>query len=302
MLPMLWSSETSVPCFVADEGLFAGKKDEAELMKIMITEGSYRSEKKFCEPLNIQSYHNYVGASNHHKAVSITSDDRRFWLKITKAMKYTDDKWSNLWSLVNNSTVREIFFQYLRTCVDTSIIKMGMAPMTSAKADAASQQCPVGIKWLKTVIFEQPAAAACVPASVGEDFTNRTAWDDDKDRMTFKPRGATSNAMRNLLGAELEEAALKQDFAKRSKVTCVLPLSHISKLVAKQFAGQSWMRINEDDIKRDFITLGAEIKPALLAGKVRRNMVVFPSIDGIIHQMIKTGWMTKDEAHVTEEE
>ncbi len=56
-----------------------GKKDEAELMKTLITEPSYRSEKKFCEPLNIKSYHNFVGASNSYKAVAITSDDRRYW-------------------------------------------------------------------------------------------------------------------------------------------------------------------------------------------------------------------------------
>ena len=41
--------------------------------------------------------------------------------------------------------------------------------MTSAKADAAAEQCPPVIKWLKTVIMEEPDSAAHVPASVGED-------------------------------------------------------------------------------------------------------------------------------------
>ena len=67
--------------------LFVGKKDEAELMKTLITEPSYRSEKKLCEPLNIKSYHNFVGASNSHKAVAITSDDRRYWIKNTAVMQ-----------------------------------------------------------------------------------------------------------------------------------------------------------------------------------------------------------------------
>jgi len=58
----------------------------------VITEPSYRSEKKFCEPLNIKSYHNFVGASNSHKAVAITSDDRRYWVKNTVVMQYNDDQ------------------------------------------------------------------------------------------------------------------------------------------------------------------------------------------------------------------
>lgn len=90
-----------------------GKKDEAELMKTLITEPSYRLEKKFCEPLNIKSYHNFVRASNCHKAVAITSDDRRYWIKNTAVMQYTDDQWGHLWSLVNDASIREVFYQYL---------------------------------------------------------------------------------------------------------------------------------------------------------------------------------------------
>ena len=60
-----------------DEGLFVGKMDEAELMKTFITEPKYKSQKKFCEPLSLKSYHNFVGASNSHKAVAISPDDRR---------------------------------------------------------------------------------------------------------------------------------------------------------------------------------------------------------------------------------
>ena len=58
----------------------------------MITEPSYRSENKFCDSLNIKSYHNFVGASNSHMAVAITSDDRRYWVKNTVVMQYNDDQ------------------------------------------------------------------------------------------------------------------------------------------------------------------------------------------------------------------
>ncbi|KAL8717957.1 MAG: hypothetical protein Q9181_008256, partial [Wetmoreana brouardii] len=95
-----------------------------------------------------------------------------------------------------------------------------------------------------------------------------------------------------------EQQALKSDYLGRSTVKCTLPITHITKLVGRQFAGLSWMRINEDDLKRDFQALGAEFKSAKLGGKVRRNMVVFPSIEGVIHLLIKKGWMTKEEAAI----
>lgn len=74
---------------------------------------SYRSEKKFCEPLCIKSYHNFVGASNSHKAVAITSDDRLYWIKNTVPMQYPDEHWGHLWGLVNNPCIREVFYLYM---------------------------------------------------------------------------------------------------------------------------------------------------------------------------------------------
>jgi hypothetical protein len=127
--------------------LFVGNHAEAEQFKGLITEPSYRSENFFCEPLNITSYHNFVGASNSHKAVAISTDDRRYWIKNTVGMKYPEDHWTRPWSLVDNPSIREVFYQYLVNCVDLTGFPT-RAPMTSSKADAAAEQCPVGIKWL----------------------------------------------------------------------------------------------------------------------------------------------------------
>ena len=68
-----------------------------------------------------------------------------------------------------------------------------------------------------------------------------------------------------------------------------------------QFAEQSWMRVNEDDLKH-FHSLGAQLKSAQLAGGVRRNMVIFPSNEGIIYLLIKKGWLTPEEAALEAEE
>ena len=208
----------------------------------------------------------------------------------------------HLWGLVNNPCIREVFYQYTVNCVDTSVIKTGRAPMTSSKADAAAEQCPVGIKWLKSAIFEQPNCAAQVPSWVGDDYQQRSAWEDDKDRMTFHRRVNNSRALRNLLDEEYQKAALREDFGKRNGIKCILPINHISACVAASFKGQSWMRYNEDDIKTDFVQLGLKVKSAKLAGITRRGLMFFPSIEGIMYLLRKKGWMTAVETVLLSED
>ena len=190
-----------------------GNRAEAEQFKGLITEETYRSKKKFCEPLQITSYHNFVGASNSHKAVAISPDDRRYWMKNTVGMQYPDEHWGRLWALVDNPSIREVFYQYLVNCVDLTGFPQ-RAPMTSSKAEAAAEQCPVVIKWLKTVVLQQPNCAASVPAWVGDDYAQRTAWEDDKLKMTFKNRVHNSRAMRNLLDKGYEKACWQRTWAK----------------------------------------------------------------------------------------
>ena len=271
--------------------LFVGNHAEAEQFKGLITEPSYRSEKKFCEPLNITSYHNFVGASNSHKAVAISTDDRRYWMKTTVGMKYAEEHWTHLWSLVDNPS----------TCVDLTGFPT-RAPMTSSKADAAAEQCPVAIKWLKTAILEQPNCAASVPAWVGDDYAQRTAWEDDKLKMTFKNRVHNSRPMRAFLEEGYEKMCLSDDLAKRSSVTCVLPLNHIAACVCARFKGQSLMKCNEDEMKRDFDKLELKTAPVRLAGATRRGVIRFPSIEGCIYLLRKKGWMTAAELALEDEE
>lgn len=278
-----------------------GNRAEAEQFKGLITEETYRSEKKFCEPLQITSYHNFVGASNSHKAVAISPDDRRYWMKNTVGMQYPDEHWGRLWALVDNPSIREVFYQYLINCVDLTGFPQ-RAPMTSSKAEAAAEQCPVVIKWLKTAVLEQPNCAASVPAWVGDDYAQRTAWEDDKLKMTFKNRVHNSRAMRNLLDKGYEKACLAEDLGKRSSVTCILPLNHIASCIASRFKGQSYMKYNEDEIKRDLLKLGLKIDQARLAGTTRRGLIRFPSIEGCIYMMRDKGLMTAAELSIDDEE
>ena len=130
--------------------------------------------------------------------------------------------------------------------------------MTSAKAAQASEQCPAAANWLKAVIMDKPTAVAHVPVDV-DDFTERASWENDKAKMTFKSRGRTPPSLLNLVGEPLEEALAVDDVTSKGMARspiCVLPLEHVAKCVAKHFQGQSWVRFDSAELKRDFLHMG----------------------------------------------
>ncbi len=108
--------------------------------------------------------------------------------------------------------------------------------------------------------------------------------------------------MRNLLEHEYEKACLADDLAKRSTVTCVIPLNHISACVAARFKGQSYMKYNEDEMKRQLLEMGLKIGQERLAGTSRRGLVKFPSKEGCIYLLRRKGWMTAAELSMDEKE
>ncbi|KAL0045013.1 hypothetical protein WJX82_005264 [Trebouxia sp. C0006] len=84
--------------------------------------------------------------------------------------------------------------------------------MTRAKAEAASDQCPLVIKWLKWAVLEELDCAAHVPYSVGEgDYQQRQAWEADSEKMRFKPPN-DHPAFRNLVGTVYDDTMLTQDY------------------------------------------------------------------------------------------
>lgn len=111
------------------------------------------------------------------------------------------------------------------------------APMTSAKAAQASEQSPYAARWLKSDIMDRPSAVAYVPADV-DDFNKRSAWENDRAKMTCKSRGRTPPSLLNLVGDPLEEALVHDDVTSKGMARspkCGLPLEHVAKCVGKHF-------------------------------------------------------------------
>ncbi len=118
--------------------------------------------------------------------------------------------------------------------------------------------------------------------------------------MTFHYRVNNSRALRNLLDEDYEKAFLNEE--KHSEVKCILPLNHTSTCVSSTFKGQSWLKYNEDDLKRDFRSVGLEPKQMSLAGTSRRGLIMFSGIEGVIYFLRKKGWLTEAELTIEEED
>ena len=86
----------------ADDRFHSSKKEEAYKFKPLITYTTYRCEKKFHEPQNLNGYHNYIGASNHMKALIVSADCMRYAIYYTTKMNYGKDHWDLLWDSVHS--------------------------------------------------------------------------------------------------------------------------------------------------------------------------------------------------------
>ena len=72
--------------------------------------------------------------------------------------------------------------------------------------------------------------------------------------------------------------------------------------ISTRFKGQSYMKYNEDDVKRDFTNQGLKIDQARLAGTTCRGLIKFPSIEGCIYLLRDNGWMTASELSIEDDE
>ena len=101
-------------------------------------------------------------------------------------------------------------------------------------------------------ILEQPNYAAQVPSWVGYDYEQRSAWEDDKDGMTFHDRAKNSHAMRNLLDEMYEKATLKDDLGKRHQSYPSTTLARVLQLGSRDRAGCGTLRMTSRGISCNY--------------------------------------------------
>ena len=81
--------------------------------------------------------------------------DRRCVIINTTKLPYTTDEWANVWGLVKDSAVRELFWQFIRAH-DVSSVQPGKAPSNQTKAAAIAEQAPDAIQYTKHLCLVAP--------------------------------------------------------------------------------------------------------------------------------------------------
>lgn len=289
-----------------DEGLFFGQHGQAETLKCLITEDTFRSEEKFQSAVVLPSFHNFVVASNTHKAVNIPNEERRFFMLNCTRINYSKQHWEKLWSLVTDQDVRELFYLH---CInlDVNCIQRGQAPFTAFKQVLQSEQAPMAIKWLKHVVLSDIDALNWqVPSEIKKPADRQQiAADLDNGLFSLKSRPADSSVYGQWLGPDYEEKALAFDLSASSRYKTLVPTKHVSECILEFFRGQAYRSSNEDDLIGDLAKLGLPrgvVKRVPTTGTTRR-CIAFPSIQGIKFLLRRKKWLTEaDESGVTEDE
>ena len=193
---------------------------------------------------------------------------------------------------MHDPEVHRIFFQHLRT-VDTSVITIGSAPLTTVKQAAIADQAPVAIRFLVHAIRESRTKAFC-RGSKHMSEGDRMNYMDDIDSFELKHRSYDTSAFQNLLGDQLQEALLLEDFKNRNSRSKVYQ-THAYDIVQTHFAGQRYQNANHSVYMKSFKKLGLETnKTTRILGSPRR-CIWFPSIEGLQYMLSKKHWLGDED-------
>ena len=202
---------------------------------------------------------------------------------------YSKQQLSMLWALAHDPEVHRVFFMHLRS-IDTSIITIGNAPLTSVKRAAIADQAPMAIRFLVYAVQENTRAFCAGSKHISEG--ERMNHADVIDGFELKHRNYDTSAFQHLLGEQLQQALLLEDF--KSPQTCSkVPQTHAYQVAMDHFAGQRYNHSNTGLCGKAFKKLGLEInRQARVFGKPRR-CVYLPSIEGIEYLLSKKHWLAE---------
>ncbi|DBA95159.1 TPA: hypothetical protein ACH3X1_015712 [Trebouxia sp. C0004] len=272
----------SIVC--VDEGMHVSKKPYQERMKTLISEDTARFETKFRDAHFSNSFHNFIGASNYppEQVMKLNAKMRRYIFFRTKMLPYSAEKWGQLHGQVSVDSIRELFWYELRNR-DVSHIKPGRAPENDFMQTAVAQSAPEAIGCHQVPHASLPGSSRR-PAAQRRP---RLVWQQQQvashpEALVLKERSADiPGSMTNLLGAQLEDALVKQDLAvnharRNGAATCT----------------PSYIRSFRRDLERLELVVGV---PGMVAGVKIRSTVQLPTVQSLRWLIQKAGYLTDHE-------
>ena len=227
--------------------------------------------------------------------------DRRYVIINTTKLPCTTDEWANLWRLVKDSAVREMFWQFLRAR-DVSSVQPGKAPSNQTKAAAIADQAPDAVQYVKHLCLVAPndmQPRDTLPLVGSNSSQLPSAVQLHPECFTIKDRPSdlsTNPAFHNLLGDQLDKAMLHYDFVQANRICTNVLEKHMYHCIGRSIQGQRYTTLNEKLFRRDLQSLGLPIgMTTRIAGVQCRGCIVLPSIQGLRYLIKKKGYLTQEE-------
>jgi len=193
----------------ADEGFFAGSKQDEGVLKALITEPSIVVEPKGKDVFNVKNHVNLVMASNEDWVIPAGLGERRFFM-LDFDIKYPagDPFWAALHNQMGNGGAEALFYDLLHTDISEGTLKKeGIDLRKAPKTDALMAQIERGL---------DPFQAWWLDVLHDGDNTGRGMW--EKTVLCDELRNHYLNALADI-GARSYRLTKKQ-FGRKLKTLC----------------------------------------------------------------------------------
>lgn len=188
---------------LADEVTGSNKRDEADMLKNLITQKSIRLNQKYIPSYEIPDVINYYFTSNHIDAFFLEDDDRRFFIHEVKVDPLPEEFYVE-YDLWRDSGGASAVFDYLMKLDISDFNPSGRAFDTAAKRRMINDgQSDLGA-WVRRLMVDPDSVLRIGNIVMRKDlFTNRELLD------LYDPQSRTGTTA-NGLGRELRRAGFDQ--------------------------------------------------------------------------------------------
>lgn len=136
-----------------EEGNFLVNKEHEERFKGLITCKKDVMEQKGKEPIEVDSFTNYVMTTNQNVPVVLTSDERRFVLfEASEEKKGDEDYWTDVYAQLEDEEVHSAYLDYLMKKDISEFNPRAKLLRTEAFMDALQSFIPYHARWFQSHI------------------------------------------------------------------------------------------------------------------------------------------------------
>jgi hypothetical protein len=225
---------------LADEAFFAGNRQDAPVLKALLTQGTMLMEAKGVDVVRVRNCAHVVMASNDEWVVPASEDQRRFCV-LDVADKYRNDRtyFGQVRAQMESGGVEAMLHDLLR--YDLTAFNIGHFPETAAGTDQKVASLEGAARWVhdalcaRTIAFEEWGVT---PVQIDKellyaDYSQRSRAEFKEYRPVQRPQFWAK--LRAILGEAVRDVRLRTEDGRTR--ACVLPALEEARAAFERFLG-----------------------------------------------------------------